>query len=114
MRWFMALFGLLLCWPAYADVCVSPDALKAAMEMNPGSGFLEEINGSEATEFVRLFNAEPPVSDAKADQILSFAQARQPYVPVAFFSNGCVQKEKGGLHIERYLEMREKAKGQAS
>ena len=84
--------------PAAAEAaCTSPAEVRSRMlDDRPAAWIERRLTGDEALTFTDGFNAVPPVSGYRADEVLIFATLEAPHWRlVRFFRDGCLAG--GGL-----------------
>lgn len=103
MRWLFAplLAGFLLLGisPSWAGECVTPDQVTTKMMGHFKGLRAVNLQEKEAQTFLSAFNALPPPSTLKADQVLIFILQGNPAAELVLFVKGCMTKH-GAVPVE--------------
>ena len=84
-------------WAAFffaapAVACEGPELVLSRLQADyPETRVVQRVTGAEARDFVEGFNAVPPVSGYRADEVLVLAEPDHArYRLVQFFRSGCL------------------------
>lgn len=87
MRTLLAVLALCFAAPVHAG-CVTPEKVTADLASGYPGVMVRVVQDPE--RWMKAFNAEPPVSNAKADQVLIYSHPMQPTFFAVFIVKGCM------------------------
>ncbi len=73
-----------------ADVCLTPEKVRASLVQNIPGVDVRELKAASAQTFMLAFNAVPPRSDVRAGAIVLARHAAAPQAVAIFFWKGCM------------------------
>ena len=86
-----ALHGALAEEPRLLQICVGSDRLVAQLQKTYPEMGLSLLSGDDASQFMALYNAQPPATNWQVDEVLITRSPDSPELAqLGFFRNGCL------------------------
>jgi hypothetical protein len=86
-----ASYGALADESRLLQICIGPDRLVAQLQKSYPQMGLALLSGDDASQFMALYNAQPPATNWRVDEVLITRSPESPELAqLGFFRDGCL------------------------